>query len=177
MNPTFFLSPAKPGELIWGVGPAFVLPTATSKFLGQGKFSVGPSIVALVQPGHWTFGGLVNNVWSVAGPSSRADVNQMTFQYFINYNLSKGWYLSVSPIITANWKAMSGNIWTVPVGGGIGRIFKLGLQPVNVSAQFYGNAAHPINGSPWGMRLQIAFLFPKLPPAMKEKLKELEQKK
>jgi hypothetical protein len=72
---------------------------------------------------------------------------------------------------------MSGIIWTVPVGGGIGRIFKLGLQPVNVSAQFYGNAAHPINGSPWGMRLQIAFLFPKLPPAMKEKLKELEQKK
>jgi hypothetical protein len=101
----------------------------------------------------------------------------MTLQYFINYNLSKGWYLSVSPIITANWKAVSENIWTVPVGGGVGRIFKLGLQPVNVSATFYGNAVHPINGSPWSMRLQIAFLFPKLPPAMKAKLKELEQKK
>ena len=177
MNPTFFLSPAKPGKLIWGVGPAFMLPTATSRFLGQGKLSVGPSFVALVQPGHWTIGALVNNVWSVAGPSDRTAVNQMTLQYFINYNLSKGWFLSVSPIITANWKAMSGNIWTVPVGGGIGRIFKLGLQPVNLSAQFYGNSVHPINGSSWGMRLQIAFLFPKLPPAVKEKLKELEQKK
>ena len=60
MNPTFFLSPAKPGKLIWGVGPAFVLPT---KFFGQGKLSVGPSFVALVQPGHWTIGALVNNVW------------------------------------------------------------------------------------------------------------------
>lgn len=132
------------------------------------ELSIGPSIVTLVQPGHWTIGALVNNVWSVAGPSDRSDVQQMILQYFINYNLSKGWFLSMSPIITANWKAASGNIWTVPVAGGVGRIFKLGLQPVNVLAQFYGNAEHPINGSPWGMRLQIAFLFPKLPPAVKE---------
>lgn len=138
---------------------------------------MGPSFVALVQPGHWTIGALVNNVWSVAGPSDRTDVNQMLLQYFINYNLKKGWFISVSPIITANWKAASQNVWTVPFGGGIGRIFKLGLQPVNLSAQFYGNAWHAVNGSSWGMRLQLAFLFPKLPPAMKEKLKELEQKK
>ena len=69
MNPTFFLSPAKPGKLIWGAGPAFVIPTATNDILGQGKFSIGPSFVALTQPGHWTLGGLVNNVWSVAGSS------------------------------------------------------------------------------------------------------------
>src|SRR5262249_48793145 len=66
MNPTFFLSPAKPGKLIWGVGPAFVIPTATNQILGQGKLSIGPSFVALAQPGHWTVGALVNNVWSVA---------------------------------------------------------------------------------------------------------------
>src|SRR5215471_14630990 len=115
MNPTFFLSPAKSGKLIWGAGPAFVIPTATSRYLGQGKFSVGPSLVALVQPGHWTIGVLVNNVWSVAGPSDRTDVNQMMLQYFINYNLKRGWFVSVAPIITANWKAASQNIWTVPV--------------------------------------------------------------
>ena len=67
MNPTFFLSPAKPHKLIWGVGPTFVAPTATSKVLGQGKFSIGPSFVALLQPGHWTVSALINNVWSVAG--------------------------------------------------------------------------------------------------------------
>ena len=176
MTPTFFLSPSKPGKLIWGAGPVFVVPSATSKFLGQGKLSIGPSVVALVQPGKWTFGALVNNVWSVAGPSDRTDVNQMTFQYFVNYNLKKGWYLSSSPVITANWKAAADNVWTVPVGGGAGRVMRLGFQPVNVSAQFYGNAAHPQNGSNWSMRLQIAFLFPKLPPAMKEKLKALQQK-
>lgn len=168
MTPTVFFSPAKPHKLIWGAGPVFLLPTATNKVLGQGKFSMGPSIVALVQPAHWTIGALVNNAWSVAGQSSRASVNQMTLQYFVNYNLKKGWYLSSSPVITANWKAANGNVWTVPVGGGLGRVFRLGFQPVNVAAQLYGNAAHPSGGSPWGMRLQIAFLFPKLPAAMKK---------
>jgi hypothetical protein len=161
MTPTFFLSPAKPGKLILGAGPVFLLPTATSRVLGQGKFGIGPSVVALVQPGHWTLGALVNNIWSVAGDSSRANVNQMTLQYFINYNLRKGWYWSVSPIVTANWEASSGNVWLVPVGGGVGRIFRLGMQPVNVSAAFYGNAVRPSNASTWGMRLQISFMFPK----------------
>jgi hypothetical protein len=163
MTPTFFLSPAKPHKLIWGAGPVFVLPTATSQVLGQGKLSVGPSIVALVQPGPWTIGALISNVWSIAGPSDRTAVNRLTLQYFINYNLKKGWYLSSSPIVTANWKAASENVWTVPVGGGVGRVMRLGMQPVNISAQFYGNAARPSEGSPWGMRLQISFLFPKKP--------------
>jgi hypothetical protein len=180
MNPTFFLSPRKPGKVIWGVGPAFVIPTATNDILGQGKFSIGPSFVALAQPQHWTLGALVNNVWSVAGSGGRPDVNQMLLQYFINYNLKKGWYVSLSPIITANWKASTGNVWTVPFGGGIGRITKMGFQPVNITAQFYGNAVHPAGASPWGMRLQIAFLFPKLSKEqektmMEMKLKQLEK--
>jgi hypothetical protein len=182
MTPTFFFSPAKPGKLIWGAGPVFVLPTATNRVLGQGKWSIGPSVVGLVQPGHWTVGALVNNVWSFAGQSNRSDVNQMTLQYFINYNLDKGWFLTSSPIITANWKASSGNEWVVPVGGGVGRIFKLGFQPVNASVQFYGNSVKPSGGSTWGMRVQLAFLFPKLSKAeqkkmMEEKLKQLEEGK
>jgi hypothetical protein len=180
MNPTFFLSPAKPGKLIWGVGPAFAIPTATDQILGQGKFSMGPSVVALLQPGKWTLGALVNNVWSIAGSGSRPDVNQMLLQYFVNYNLKKGWYISISPILTANWNASSGNVWTVPFGGGVGRVMKLGFQPVNISAAFYGNAVYPSGASPWGMRLQIAFLFPKLTKQqqkmmMEQKLKQMEQ--
>ncbi|SDF22128.1 neuromedin U [Terriglobus roseus] len=163
MMPTFFLSPSAPHKLIFGAGPVFVLPTATSKVLGQGKFSIGPSIVALLQPGHWTLGTLVNNVWSVAGDSDRSSVNQMSLQYFVNYNLSKGWYLSSAPTLTANWKASDGNVWVVPFGGGPGRIMRLGAQPVNISGQFYGNAVHPVGGSSWTMRLSIAFLFPQKP--------------
>ena len=87
MVPTFFLSPAKPGALIWGIGPAFQLPTATNFDTGQGKFGLGPSIVLLTQPGHWTIGVLANNVWSVGGPQGRPRINQYLMQYFINYNL------------------------------------------------------------------------------------------
>jgi hypothetical protein len=169
MTPTFFMSLVKPHKVIWATGPMFTLPTDTGKVLGQGKLSMGPSIVALAQPGHWTVGALVNNIWSVAGPSDRADVNQMSLQYFLNYNLQKGWSLSMSPTITANWQASSGNVWTVPVGGGVARVFRLGFQPVNASASFFGNAVHPVGGSPWGMRLQLSFLYPKGPGGAKKK--------
>ena len=180
LNPSFFLSPSKPHKIIWGVGPTVVLPTATNPILGQGKWSMGPTIVVLAQPGKWTLGGLVNNVWSFAGQSRRPDVNQMLFQYFINYNLPKGWFITWQPTLTANWQASNGGRWIVPVGGGIGRITKLGFQPVNITTQFYGNAVHPSGTSPWGMRLQIAFLFPKLTKQqqkmmMEQKLKQLEQ--
>ncbi len=180
LNPSLFLSPAKPGKLIWGIGPAFVFPTATAEQLGQGKFSLGPSVVVLSTPGHWVMGALINNVWSVAGPHERAVVNQMLLQWFVNYNMKKGWYLSTSPIITADWRAPSGNQAVVPFGGGMGRIMKLGFQPVNILGQFYGNAVHPAGASPWGMRLQIQFLFPKFTKEqekemMEMKLKQLEQ--
>lgn len=180
MNPTFFLSSQRPGKVIWGAGPAFVLPTATNKILGQGKFSIGPSFVALTQPGPWTLGALVNNVWSVAGSGDRPAVNQMLLQYFVNYNLKKGWYVSLAPIITANWKASGGNVWTIPFGGGIGRVTKLGFQPINVTAQFYSNPIRPGGASSWSMRLQIAFLFPKLTKEqqmqlMQQRMKQLKK--
>jgi hypothetical protein len=175
MNPTFFLSPAKPGKVIWGLGPAIVFPTATSTVLGQGKLSFGPSAVVLVQPGHWTLGFLTNNVWSVAGSSHRPSVNQFLLQYFVTYNLKKGWNINSGPIITANWHNRAsgeaadgddtppGGRWTIPFGGGVGRVMRLGPQPVNLSANFYGNAVHPPGASSWGMRLQIALLYPKRP--------------
>jgi hypothetical protein len=152
-----------------------VFPTATSTLTGQGKLSFGPSAVALVQPGHWTIGALVNNVFSVAGSSHRPSVNQMTLQYFVNYNLEKGWYITSSPIIAANWHSKatgnaanggdttSGGTWTIPFGGGAGRVMRLGPQPVNISVAFYGNAVHPPGASTWGMRMQLALLYPQRP--------------
>jgi hypothetical protein len=64
-------------------------------------------------------------------------------QYFINYNLKKGWYLTWQPTMTANWNAPDGYRWVVPLGGGVGHNMRLGSQPVNAGTQFYGNAVHP----------------------------------
>ncbi len=161
MQPSFFFSPKKSGKLIWGAGPVFQLPTATDHYLGQGKLGVGPTFVVLTQPGKWTIGALANNVWSVAGSGGRPDVNQLLLQYFINYNLKNGWYLGTQPILTANWEATNGDRWVVPFGGGVGRVMRLGMQPVNLQLGFYGNAVHPANTSSWGMRVMCVFLFPK----------------
>lgn len=160
---TFFLAPRGDRKLIWGIGPAFVIPTASSTLLGQGKFSIGPSVLALSQPGHWTIGALINNVWSIAGSGSRPPVNEMQLQAFVTYQMKEGWYVATSPIIEANWRAASGNVWLVPVGGGVGRVTRMGKQPINVTAQFYGNAAYPTGTSPWSMRLQFDLLFPEKP--------------
>src|SRR5262245_42881013 len=67
------------------------------------------------------------------GGSQLPDVNQFLLQYFINYNLKKGWYLTWQPTLTANWEATKGDRWVVPLGGGVGRIMKLGNQPVNLT--------------------------------------------
>ena len=76
LNPSLFLSPSQPSELIWGVGPAFLLPTGTSRTLGTGKWSIGPTAVALTIQGDWLIGVLANNLWSVAGPWDRTRVSQ-----------------------------------------------------------------------------------------------------
>jgi hypothetical protein len=94
--------------------------------------------------------------------------------------MKKGWYLTTSPILTGNWRATGDDVWTVPFGGGVGRVTKLGFQPVNITAQFYGNAVHPPGTSPWGLRLQFVLLFPKLTKEqekmlLQQKLKQMEQ--
>ena len=72
-----------------------------------------------MQPGHWTLG-VLETMWSIAGDGGRPDVNQLLLQYFINYNLKKGWFITWQPTLTANWEATNGNTWTVPFGGGLG---------------------------------------------------------
>lgn len=160
---SLFLSPTKagPGGIIWGVGPAISFPTATQSILGTKKLSVGPNVVALKIQGHWLFGALAQNLWSVEGPSARPNVNQMLLQPFVNYNLRHGWYLTSSPIITANWEANPDQRWTVPVGGGVGRIIHLGKQPMNLYTQFFGNAKRPDGTTSWSVRFDMQFLFPK----------------
>ena len=97
-------------------------------------------------------------------------MNQFLLQYFINYNMKKGWYVTTAPIITANWRASNGNDLTLPFGGGVGRIMKIGFQPVNIQCQFFGNAKYPTGTSPWGMRLEMAFLFPHFTKAQEEEM-------
>jgi len=105
-------------------------------------------------------GALVNNIWSFAGDANEPDVNQFLLQYFVNYNMKRGWYLTSSPIITADWNAPSDDRWTLPLGGGVGRVFNIGTQPVNMSLQAYDNVITPDYGPDWQVRFQVQLLFP-----------------
>jgi hypothetical protein len=160
-----FLSPSMPsaGGLIWGAGAIMQLPTNTNDRLGNDRWGLGPTAVALhLQKGDpWVFGALVNNVWSV-GSGDSAAYNNFLLQPFVNYNFSEGFYLTSAPIITANWKASNDDRWTVPLGGGVGKIFHIGRLPVNTQLSAYYNVVTPDNGgADWQMRVQVQLMFPK----------------
>ena len=167
---TGFFSPRNSGSLTWGIGPVVLIPTATDEALGSDQWGLGASVVLLTMPGPWVIGSLFSNLWSGSDEAASEDllgddvqqkINLFTWQYFINYNFSNGTYLTSAPIITANWEADSDNRWTVPFGGGIGKVTRWGKQPVNASIQGYYNVEKPEFGADWQLRLQLQFLFPK----------------
>jgi hypothetical protein len=159
---TAFLSPANPGEWIWGVGPVVQAPT-DSDDLGNKNWGLGPSFVVLhlAKGDPWVYGVLVNNVWSVTSDKHGGSYNNGLVQPFLNYNFEGGLYLTSSPIITVDWKADSGNQWTVPLGGGIGKIFHFGRLPVNTQISAYYNVVKPDGAANWQLRAQVQFMFPK----------------
>ena len=161
IQPQFYFSPNTGSKVTWGLGPIFQLPTGTPyRYMSQGKFAIGPTLVALAQPSRWTIGVLANNLWSVAGHKDAQDVNQFLIEPFINFNLKRAWYLSFSPNITANWEKDTGR-WVVPLGGGPGRVWRIGQQAVNIQTFFYGNVVHPAGASPWTFKMTFTLLFPK----------------
>jgi len=155
-----FFSLAEPGDVIYGLGPVLDFPTHSDN-LGSDKWSGGLAALVLTMPGNWVIGALVQNMWSYAGPGDEPNVNKFLFQYFINYNLPGGWYLSMTPIITADWEADSSNRWSIPFGGGIGKLHRFGNQPVDFKLQAYGYAESPDNGPDWSTMFAVKFLFPK----------------
>jgi hypothetical protein len=107
-------------------------------------------------------GALVNQQWDFAGWSDK-HVNQLLVQPIVNYNLAEGWYLTSVPIITANFSTSGDNHWTVPVGGGVGKLSRLATVglPVDAQLQAFYNAETPEFGPDWQLRFQLKFLFPR----------------
>ena len=160
---TAFLSPANPGRWIWGVGPIFQLPTNSNAELGNKNWGLGPSLVVLrVEKGDpWVYGVLVNNIWSLTSNKQGGAYNNGLIQPFVNYNFPEGFYLTTAPVLTVNWKADSSQQWTVPVGGGVGKIFHFGKLPVNTQISAYYNVVTPNDGADWQIRAQVQLMFPK----------------
>jgi len=159
------LSPANPGHLIWGAGPILQLPTNSSAELGNKNWGFGPEFVVLhlEHDDPWVYGAIVNNIWSLTSNKQGGSYSSGLIQPFLNYNVpgADGLYYTSSPILTVNWSGSGSNRWTVPLGGGVGKIFHLGKLPVNTQISAYYNVAKPDFGSNWQIRAQAQFMFPK----------------
>jgi hypothetical protein len=158
-----FLSPKNPTNgWLWAVGPVMQIPTISDKTLGSNVWGGGPTAAIVYMKGPWVAGALANNVWSFGGTSGRGGTSYNMFltQPFVNYNFGEGWYVNTAPIITANWMAAGNKAWTLPVGGGVGRVIRIGGKlPVNLSIGAYYNALRPQYGSTWQLRTQVTLIF------------------
>jgi hypothetical protein len=161
---SLFASPNSSGDVTWGVGPIFTIPTASNpQVLGSSKLSLGPTGVVFVSMGKWTFGAVGSNTWSIAGSSDRESVNFFYAQWFVNYNFGKGWAVGSAPIITANWKGDPGSKWTVPWGLQVSKLTHFGSRPVNLLLGYYKNSEHPDGAADSQIRFQLNLLFPQRP--------------
>ena len=120
-----FLSPKNPTNgWLWGLGPIVQIPTISGPGIGSSVWGGGPTAAIVYTKGPWVVGGLVNNVWSFGGTKGVLGnaYNNFLTQPFVNYNFGGGWYVTSAPIVTADWET-PGTKWTVPIGGGAGRVF------------------------------------------------------
>ncbi len=96
----------------WGLGPVWLLPTATDDALGSEKFGIGPTGVALKQKGSWTYGLLANHIWSVVGDDDRADIRSTLIQPFLACLTSTHTTFSLNTESTYDWENEE---WSVPI--------------------------------------------------------------
>jgi hypothetical protein len=157
---SFFVSPSKSRRLIWGAGPVIVAPSTSEPTLGSGKWSGGPTIVALKQAGQWTVGALWNQVWSFSGDPSRADVNQMFLQPFVSYQATPTITLTAQSEMTANWE-VDENRWTIPLNFLVGKLATFGVFPASYQLGFGVYPTHPEIGPSWKIRAAIVILLPR----------------
>lgn len=161
ISQSLFLSPSKTGAsgIVWGVGPVFLLPTATDPLLGGQKWGAGPTAVVLKQFDGWTVGLLANHIWSFAGDENRNEISATYLQPFISYTTKDAWTFTLSTESTYDWGA---NQWSVPIGLQASKLVLLGKQPVSLSASVRYWAESPENGPDgFGFRTGVTFLFPK----------------
>ncbi len=156
-----FFSPKQPTESgwIWGAGPVFLFPTATDDLLGADKWGLGPTAVVLKQRGPWTFGSLVNHIWSIAGDDDRQDISSTFLQPWLSYTTKEGMTFSVDTESTYDWKSEQ---WAVPLYAEVSKVMKLGNHLVSVAGgvRYW---VENMDGGPEGVgiRLQFTLLFPK----------------
>ena len=157
---SFFFSPKAPTKagLIWGVGPVFLLPTATDE-IATNQWGAGITGVALIQRRGWTFGGLANHLWSLTGDEEDGDISATFLQPFVSFTTPKATSFTLNTESTYDWETEQ---WSVPINAVVAQVIKIGGRPVQfgVGARYWLDSP---DGGPdgWGARAQVTLLFPR----------------
>ena len=160
LQTSFFLTPRKESTWIWGAGPIFQFPTASSSELGSGRWAAGPTAALVYTEGPW-FGGILSyHLMSFAGNRARGSVNQTYIEPEISYNFESGWYFQCDPQMTLDWTADTANAWTIPMGADVGKAFKIGSQSLSLQVGAYDLVERPDGAPQWIMRMSVTFLYP-----------------
>ena len=145
---------------MWGVGPTFTFPTASDSRTGSEKWQVGPTVVVFVtkfKP--WQFGALVYSQHSFAGTSHRSTVSKLFWQPIVVRHFDKGWYAGL-PDIASTINLRNGENTLNFTGLRVGKVTKIGKQPINVFLQPWYTPVHEGAAGKWNIKLNITFLFP-----------------
>ena len=156
------LSPAGTEPWIFGAGPTWIFPTASSDFTGQGKWQVGPAVGGGYITGKFMIAAFVQQWWSFAGDADRRDTNQMNILPLIYRFFGDGWSVGYSGSILADWKASGGDVWTVPLGLSVGKVIMFGKLPVQVQIAGQYFVERPKFGPEWNIQLQLTPVIPRL---------------
>ena len=159
MTLTAYAAPTQLRDLLAGLGPAFLFPTATDDVLGSGQWAIGPSLAVLGQPDHWSFGAMATQYWSFAGDDDRPDINKLEIEPILSYRLGGGISLNYDGVITADWERSAGNTWTLPVAGTVSYLLATEL-PMQLAGGGGVNVIRPDGAADWYLRLQLNVAMP-----------------
>ena len=156
----FFSSKCKDRNYHLGIGPVITFPTASNDLLGSNQWTIGPGAHFSTEIGRLTAGFFVWQSWKFAGDNSHKRINQLFGKPFFLYELSEKWELIYIPLgLSHSWESLSGDDWTVPVGGGLRRMCHLGDQKVGLQMQAFDYVARKPKDPEWELRFTIEFLF------------------
>ena len=151
-----FPAPWKGGKIAAGISA--MLPTASDPALGTEKWSLGPAFGGLVQSGKFLGGVILLANFSVAGASDRDDVRLLTLQPFASQGLGNGWSVETS-MLMFNYDFNSSRWTSLPLGARIGKMTKLGKQPVRFFAEAEYNFADKSVAPEWTIRFAVVPLL------------------
>lgn len=152
-------------KFLWGLGFDLGFDTAQEDILGTGKWTAGPSALAVYMGDVFKGGALVQHYWDYAGDDDRDDVNMTNIQTFYYWSIDETTSIGAGPNIIANWEQDSDNTWTVPVGIGVSKTFQFGKIPVRFGLEYHHTVIEPddIPGTDWSVRF---YIIPAAPAAL-----------